>query len=137
MKGFPTIPKACPNFTKFLGFGYGDFSLTKFTNIQYNSYKPTLVHLYSSKAFQEYQEHRGGTMVWELSMDPKKTNKQHSLIYVDLMKPSNVHMCLSNNLQSSSGRGYISRCHLGAVSGFNFIAYLGKNKEQSKTPIQM
>jgi hypothetical protein len=26
---------------------------------------------------------------------------------------------------------------LGAVSGFNFVAYLGKNKEQSKTPIQM
>jgi hypothetical protein len=99
-------------------------------------YKPTLVHLYSSKAFQEYQERRGGTMIWELSMDKK--NKQTTFFNIcrfdEAFKCSYVPI---GNLRSSSGRGYILRCHLGAVSGFNFVAYLGKNKEQSKTPIQM
>ncbi len=63
-----------------------------------------------------------------------KTNKQHSLIFDEAFKCSYVPIEQPTEL---FWQGLYLEMSMGAVSGFNFIAYLGKNKEQSKTPIQM
>jgi len=58
--------EAHPNFSKTFSFDFMEFSMIKLFNIQQifhsrsRHYETTLVHPYSSKAFQWYQEHGKG-----------------------------------------------------------------------------
>jgi len=62
-------------FVKFLGQNCSIFNKSCVVGLKSKHYQTTLMHSYSLRAFQQYQEHSGGNMVWRMLNVTNKTNK--------------------------------------------------------------
>ncbi len=83
---FPKVPKAWPiffkkfNFVKSFGQNCSIFNNSCVVGLKSKHYQTTSMHPYSLRAFQQYQEHSEGNMVWRMLNVTNKTNKLPSLI---------------------------------------------------------
>jgi hypothetical protein len=92
MEGFPRTPRLHAKFPYVFCFDLNDFLMKKLFNIQYllhcrsKHYETNLVHPYSLKAFQQYNEH--GNKHYGLG-DFNMTNKTNKQV-----QPSSKDRCL-------------------------------------------